>query len=309
MKNANWLDSDYVNQLMMFAKIMAKSRTINIGFRNDEATCFMICHQAYRWGLDPDFVAANSYFDDYGRLSQLGKVLKSALENNPSVESIVEEYKGDWDLVKNNFKMNNERVPVPLWSVEVESGLSLTVTVKLTDGTKIVESATLGMIDPVLRSYNECWITRPYFQISNHVIRQIAYGKLAHLVNGSESSEAEIAQKEVTIRQAAKSASSDGADTTTLPQQTVAVDSEEAKECNQLSQYSAKTEYLLAEADKVEQSLTNDFVDTQTKEDNVANWVESVQSAKSELSTSEQDLLSKRYSSMFNQLSTVEHAT
>lgn len=297
MIKSNWKDADYIERLMTFAKIMAKSRTININFRNDEETCFMLCLQADRWGLEPDFVAANSYFDSYGRISQLGKLLKQVLLNNAAIKGITETYSGNWDGIKNAYEVDSDLTVRPKWDVSIEPELKLTVTVTMKDGSQVSEEAVMSDIDPVYRSMNDCWVTRPYFQMSNYVIRQLAYGKLAHLVNGTDSSEAEMEQSAIE-RQKTLSGAQCRADSVRPDE----VERAEEPASEEVVHLEPATKELLKKAEQISQSINNEFIDYQTKEDSIQNWVTNAQREGKALSELQQKIIANQYSKLLKEL-------
>ncbi|ACH64815.1 hypothetical protein ACTFQF_00540 [Aliivibrio fischeri] len=189
MNNSSWKNKEYLDQIERFAKMLSKSKAIHITFRNDEETCFMLCLMADSWNIHPHVVAANSFYDNFGRLSHTGKLLKLILTSSPLVKSVDVKHEGNWDLVSNKFKMV-DNVPVPLWEPSIESTLSCTVTVTLTDDKQYTETTVLGDLDPSFRELNQAWAMRPYNQIHNHTLRQITNGKLSHIVLDMDSTEA-----------------------------------------------------------------------------------------------------------------------
>lgn len=269
MNMQNWKNKEYIESLMFFAKIMAKSKTINIVFRDDVETCFMLCMQADQWNLQPDFVAANSFYDDYGRLSQTGKLLKMVMLNNPHVDKVEEIYTGDWDLVKNQYTIESDSIPYPKWDVSVEANLMLEIKVTLSTGEVITESITMGAIDPTLRSFNPAWTTKPYNQIYNHVIRTLAFGKLSHLVHCADTVEAEEEQNAAKrIRHdktAPKSARPD-----TKPEQT-------SDPVGTKVILTERAQTLFDEVPELQESLKSTYLDMETKEECLGDWVEKVQ--------------------------------
>jgi hypothetical protein len=254
---------------MFFAKIMAKSKTINIVFRDDLETCFMLCMQADQWNLQPDFVAANSFYDDYGRLSQTGKLLKMVMLNNTHVDKLEAVYSGDWDVVKNQFTVESDGIPYPKWDAAVETDLMLEIKVLLSTGETVTESITMGSIDPTLRSFNSAWTTKPYNQIYNHVIRTLAFGKLSHLVHCTDTIEAEEEQNAAKrIRNNKTTPKSSQPDS--QPEQ--ATDPIETKVI-----LSEQAQTLIDETPSLRENLESTYLDMEIKEECLGDWVNKVQ--------------------------------
>lgn len=269
MNTQNWKNKDYIDSLMFFAKIMAKSKTINMVFRDDIETCFMLCMQADQWNLQPDFVAANSFYDDYGRLSQTGKLLKMVMLNNTHVDKIEEVYSGDWDAVKNQFTVESDGIPYPKWDVSVEATLMLEMKVTLSTGEIVTESITMGSLDPTLRSFNSAWTTKPYNQIYNHVIRTLAFGKLSHLVHCSDTVEAEEEQNAAKRIRHNKLAPNSSQSTTKPKQSTEPVETKVS--------LTEQAQTLMDETPALRENLESTYLDMQIKEECLGDWVEKVQ--------------------------------
>lgn len=311
--SSKWLDQNYIDRIMAFAKIMAKSRTINIHFRNDVETCFMLTMQADIWGVHPEFVAANSFFDTYGRISQTGKLVKLVLLAHDSVKDVTSDYSGDWSLVNNKFKLGEDQSPRPLWNVQDESGLYFELKVQLTDGTVISEKVCMGDIDPSIRALNEAWVSRPYNQIFNHTIRQVAFGRLSHLLNGIETDEThdeiKAVNKQLSQKMETNSASdelasptSDDVEQTSMTEQP---DSEPAKQGVEVSQL---VKELLDDADEIQELIDSELVEHHVKTERLSEWVDKVGENNDVINEHEKESLTKKYTLMHKAIEPVHEA-
>ncbi|ELP5729252.1 recombinase RecT [Vibrio vulnificus] len=188
---SRWKDPAYLNCVMAFATIMAKSKIINYVFRGDVETCALIAMQADAWGVDPMFAAQNSFIDEYQRLMQNGKLMRQIIENLAEVKSITTEYSGSWDKVENRFRMEGDRA-VHLWSASDEQGLEFRISINMKgDKPAIVRSYALSDIDTTYRQLNSAWARSPKNQILNMAIREIGNHELSTLVNGYDATNAE----------------------------------------------------------------------------------------------------------------------
>ncbi|MBY7854323.1 hypothetical protein KW429_11505 [Vibrio fluvialis] len=187
---ASWKNKEYLEAVTAFAKIMANSRAIHVCFQGQVETCVALIMQAEQWDIDdPFYVGANSYFDQYGRIAQTGRLMKRIISNHPTVESVEADYKGDWHLVENKFRMELGR-PVPTWDSSLDKGLSLTITIKFVDGTSHQDTLSLADIDVSYRQLNSTWATDPKKQLFNYLIRNIGHFELSQLVLGYDMHEA-----------------------------------------------------------------------------------------------------------------------
>lgn len=188
---SRWKDPTYLQSVMAFATIMAKSKIINYVFRGDVETCALIAMQADAWGVDPMFAAQNSFIDEYQRLMQNGKLMRQIIENLAEVDSITTEYKGNWEVVENRFRMEGERA-IHLWSPTDEHGLEFHISINMkADRPAIVRRYALCDIDPAYRQLNNAWARSPKNQILNMAIREIGNHELSTLVNGYDATNAE----------------------------------------------------------------------------------------------------------------------
>lgn len=189
----NWKDAGYLESVERFAKIMAKSRAVNPAFHGDEATCSILIMLADKWNIDdPIFVGANSYYDQYMRLAQTGKLMRTIISNHPNVKALTTTYDGKWDKVENasRFDANLGRI-VGTWDPTIESGLSLTIEITFEDESpSFKETVRLSDVDLSYRSLNESWANAPRKQLFNHMIRNIGHFELAELVSGYDVSDA-----------------------------------------------------------------------------------------------------------------------
>lgn len=302
MNNTSWKDKDYLDQIERFAKLLSKSKAIHITFRNDVETCFMLCLMADGWSIHPHIVAANSFYDNFGRLSHTGKLLKLILNESPLVEKVDVSYEGDWAAVSNKFKMV-DNIAVPSWEPSIEATLSCTITVKLTNGETHIERTTLGDLDLNFRSLNQAWAMRTYNQIYNHTLRQITNGKLSHIILDMDSTEAFEEQT------AAEKLASDNSIVIRASKEESSMDDNVSPEIDQNVEVETDTvistpinsdAFILLQKEQVVLLSAIDSNDVQQSDvqAQIAQWVGSVQKEQDALSSSEQMELSNLYDSL-----------
>lgn len=185
-----WLDEQYLSQLERMAKMLSKSFLINASFRGDEATIVMLLMKAEAWGVAPDYVLANSFFDDYNNICHTGKLYKLILEKSPEISSVIITEQGPWDQTYHNYKLqigaNGVKETIPKWSETIESQLSVTIKVTFVDTSRssIVKTLNLSQVDTSIRELDKTWKSSPRHRLENLLIRDLCHSELYHFVNG-----------------------------------------------------------------------------------------------------------------------------
>lgn len=190
MSDLNWKDSDYLDKVERYAEIASKSRAIADHFFGDKETCMMLIMQGDDWGVKPQIVLANSFYDQYGRIQQTGLLMQMILARSPEVQSIRIDYLGNWEKIINKSSKVNPQMPNKTWQEVDEVGCGIQVEIALANDKEVAKSVFLTDINEEYKALNPSWVLSPKKQLFNHVMRDLGNYELRTIVNGYDTQEA-----------------------------------------------------------------------------------------------------------------------
>ncbi len=198
-----WMNPQYIETMMKLAEILKNCHFTNIQFRGDVGTVYALLCKGDAWGITPEYMLAQSYIDNYGRLDHTGSVYRLALSNSNEVAKVSIKESGDWSEVKGQFSVSipnpnvmHEKTYAKLWEADIERELAVSVTVQFLDPNRedVTSSRSLSSVDDSLKQLDHTWITSPRKRLESMIIRDLCHNELYDLIHGAspEDTHAEI---------------------------------------------------------------------------------------------------------------------
>lgn len=171
-----YFDNDLYNRTKQVAQLMAKARGFTPRHLIDQGeACFAITSLSLRTGIDPFFLAQNTFQTPNGQVGYMTRAVQAIIDQSGVLTRVPQRtYEGDWNKLVGMYRIaksdKGKEYAQPTWGKDDAKGLSLTITLHFKDQEQ-PEPFTMELTQ-AFPLFSTMWATDPKTQFYNLVCRR-----------------------------------------------------------------------------------------------------------------------------------------